>query len=207
MSSVRSRSLTGPLACLGAATLVCLWVLGSAAGSATAHDAVATPSPTLAPQAQVDIDKCVTVRPAVEAIIGTLSSAPRRSFAFMQDMPSLTCDYRADGAWLTVTFIMGRDRDEFEHLAALVPGVARLDGVADVALTVPPTPLQSPAGATIVFLQGGTSVEIQAAASTTSANQLTTRVTDLARTIASDDRLLHGHDMQATENQPLQGGG
>lgn len=207
MSRPKPRSLTRPFASLAAAAAACAWILGGAAGPVAAHDGVAAPPPTPAPQAQVDIDKCATMRPAVEMTVGTLSSAPRRSFAFMQDMPSLTCDYRADGAWLTVTYIMSRDRGELEHLAALVPGIAKLDGLADVAFTIPPSPLQSPAGATVVFLKDATSVEIQAAASTTSADQLTARVTDLARAIASDDRLLHGHDKPPTENQPLQGGG
>lgn len=200
----KPRSLTSVFA---AAAVACAWIFGGTAGSAMARDGVSAPPPTPAPQAQVDIDKCATMRPAVEAIVGTLSSPPRRSFAFMQDMPSLTCDYRADGAWLTVTYIMVRDRGELERLAALVPGIAKLDGLADVAFTIPPSPLQSPAGATIVFLKDGTSVEIQAAANTASADQLTARLTDLARSIASDDRLLHGHDRPPTENQPLQGGG
>ena len=190
-----------------AVALACMCLLGGAGGPATAHDAVAAPAPTLAPQAQVDIDKCGTIRAAVERVVGTLSSAPRRSFAFQQDMPSVTCDYRADGAWATVTYVMSRDRGEFEHLAGLVPGIARIDGIADIALTVPPTPLQTPVGATVALFRDGTSVEIQAAASTLSAEQLTARVTELARAIASDDRLLHGHDVQPTENQPLQGGG
>ena len=182
-----------------------LLLLSRTTASASAGERAA--DPTTAPQAQVKIDKCATLRPQVESLIGSLSAAPARSRAQEQDMPALTCLYRGDGAWLTVSFILYPDRGQFERTASAVQGAARADGVAEVALTIPPTPQQRPAGATIAAYQGGTQFTLEVASGTKSADQLATELAGLARAIASDDRLLHGRDQDDAENQPLQGGG
>ena len=76
-------------------------------------DARQPADPSVAPEAQTEIDKCETLRAPIEAMLGTLSSAPRRVTSFVQDMPTLSCDYRADAAWVTVVIVMGQDRAQF----------------------------------------------------------------------------------------------
>ena len=176
-----------------------------ASGPAAAHEPFA-PDPTVAPEAQTEIDKCETLRAAAQDIVGTLIAATRRATSLIQDMPTLSCEYRAENGWLTVMFVMGQDRAQFERLAALVPDIKRLDGIAEVAFAVPPTPQQRPAGATVSLWHAGTLVTVEAASAKT-ADQLGADVAKLARTITGDDRLLHGHDKQGPENQHLQGGG
>ena len=198
----RSARILSSLAILALA-VACFAIRAS--GPAAAHEPAA-PDPTVAPEAQTEIDKCDTLRAPVQSILGTLSAAPRHTNSLVQDMPTLSCEYRAENGWLTVMIVMGQDRAQFERLAALVPGIKRLDGVADVAFAVPPTPQQRPAGATVSLWHAGTLVTVEAASAKT-ADQLGADVANLARAIAGDDRLLHGHDKQGPENQHLQGGG
>ena len=155
----------------------------------------------------VELDKCAELRAPAEAMVGPLSAAPQRTREYYQDMSAVTCRYRSADGWLTVTFVANPDRGQFERMSALVPGSARVDGVGDVAFSIPPTPDQQPAGATIAAYQGGTQVDVEVASGSKTADQLSAELKELARTIASDDRLMHGTDKQPTENQHLQGGG
>ena len=205
MAQPQSRRLTSVLPTFAVCLFASVLLLSRTTVTASAHQPVA--DPTTSSDAPVQIDKCATMRPQVESIIGALGSVPARSRAPEQDMPALTCLYRADGAWLTVSFIAYPDRGQFERMASAVQGAVRADGLAETAFSVPPTPQQRPAGATIAAYQSGTQFTLEVASGNKSADQLANELAGLARAIALDDRLVHGLDQDDAENQHLQGGG